>query len=422
MQTMDPMAVLDRAAHRQHAEEKGALAISDAISRLILGLNPAHAFFATLACRFVDQEAPSPIPDWDIETAMTDGKRIRYNPDWYVGLSPDHQVFVIAHEVMHPALQHHARRGDRDHKTWNIAADLTINPALKQAGLKPLPCARMPGEGPHAELPPDLSAEEYYDLLRNKHQGKEEQDGGGEGEGEGEGQGEGNGEGEDGASGGVEDAGDGSPADQRQAEAEWEVAVTQAQEAAKRRGNLSGGLARLVAQTLAPKVDWKEQLREFVSRNARNDYSWRRPRRSLVGQGIYLPGLQSQDLGDVAVAVDTSGSIGQRELEVFAAEIQAILDAFDCSLTVLYHDSRVCHVQTWKSSDGPLKLEPRGGGGTSHVPVFEWIEKMDDLPTCLVCLTDLCSTFPTSAPEYPVLWATTLSGTKGPWGQTLEVI
>jgi predicted metal-dependent peptidase len=42
---------------------------------------------------------------------------------------------VLAHEVMHPALQHHTRRGDRDQKRWNMACDYAINPLLLDAGL-----------------------------------------------------------------------------------------------------------------------------------------------------------------------------------------------------------------------------------------------------------------------------------------------
>jgi predicted metal-dependent peptidase len=75
------------------------------------------------------------------------------------------------------------------------------------------------------------------------------------------------------------------------------------------------------------------------------------------------------------MAVDTSGSVGGETLSRFAAEVQGILEAFDATLTVLYHDARVQHVQTWRTSDGPLVLEPRGGGGTDDAPVFEWVEQ-----------------------------------------------
>ena len=79
-----------------------------------------------------------------------------------------------------------------------------------------------------------------------------------------------------------------------------------------------------------------------------------RPNRRLLQQGLYLPGLHSEELGDVVVAVDTFGSVGERELAVFAREVQGVVDAFDCTVTVLYHDTSVCGKQRWRSTDGPL--------------------------------------------------------------------
>jgi predicted metal-dependent peptidase len=123
----------------------------------------------------------------------------------------------------------------------------------------------------------------------------------------------------------------------------------------------------------------------------------------------------------MVVAVDTSGSISGKILDTFAGELQGMLEAYDVSLTLLYHDSSVCHVQVWKSSDGPLLLEPRGGGGTSHVPVFAWVEQSGMDPAALICLTDMYSQFPERAPTYPVLWASISEGIPAPFGQLVEI-
>ena len=146
-------------------------------------------------------------------------------------------------------------------------------------------------------------------------------------------------------------------------------------------------------------------LREFVARHAKNDYSWSRPNRRFLAQGLYLPGLHSEELGNVVLAVDTSGSIDQKLLNMFAVEVNAVLAAYDCSVTVLYHDTEVQRVQTWNSVDGPLVLDPIGGGGTSHTCVFDWIDQADIDPACVVCLTDLETEFPVSIPSTSVLWA-----------------
>jgi predicted metal-dependent peptidase len=169
-------------------------------------------------------------------------------------------------------------------------------------------------------------------------------------------------------------------------------------------------------------VDWRDVLREFLSQQARNDYSWSPPNRRFIHAGLYLPGLRSEELGDVVLAVDTSGSIGAKELGRFASEAQGILDAYDCTLTILYHDADVQRVDTWQPSDGPLELHPVGGGGTSHVPVFDWIEQQGRMPACVVCLTDLYTEFPDVVPTYPVLWAVVgRTGGQVPFGTRVNV-
>jgi predicted metal-dependent peptidase len=204
-------------------------------------------------------------------------------------------------------------------------------------------------------------------------------------------------------------------------EAEWQVAVAQAEQVAQQRGELPGGLGRLVQQVLNPHVDWREVLREFVSRNARNDYAWSPPNRRLIHAGLYLPGVRSEELGDVVLAVDTSGSIGQKQLDRFAGEAQGILDAYACELTIVYHDSAIQDIGHWTPADGPLVLAPKGGGGTDHRPVFEWIEKQSLTPTCLICLTDMDTIFPDTAPDYPVLWASTGNTTSPSFGLCVRV-
>jgi predicted metal-dependent peptidase len=389
----DPLAALERAAARQAQEEKAARALAAARCRLVLGKDPKSCFLATLALRLV------PRVDWDLETMATEGRHLCYSPAFVTGLSPDELVGVVAHEVLHNALAHHARRQHRDGQRWNVACDLAVNPLLLDSGFA-LPASRLvPGEGGYRDLPRGKSAEEYYGLLPDETPGDPtlNQDG--------ESQGPGQDRQDPGGCGGVRDPGDGSHADAHQSQAEWEVAVAQAHQVARGRGELPGGLARLVEQVLQPRVDWRDVLREFVGCHARNDYSWSPPNRRFVHQGLYLPGLRSEELGEVVLAVDTSGSIGQEDLSCFAAEAEGILEAFDCTLTILYHDAEVQKVQRWRSSDGPLTLEPVGGGGTSHRCVFDWVEREGVQPSCVVCLTDLHTEFPDLAPATPVLWA-----------------
>jgi predicted metal-dependent peptidase len=392
MPSADPFAALEQAARWQVAEEQASKALATARSQLVLGKDAKAVFFATLALRLQPQR------DWSLETMATDGRCLAYHPEFVLGLSREELQGVLAHEVMHNALQHHCRRGPRQPRRWNVACDLAVNPLLLHAGFQ-LPAGRLvPGEGPYHALAPGKSAEEYYDLLPPEGTDTE---GGKAGD-------------DPGGCGGVREPGDGSPAAARQAQAEWQVAVAQAAQIARQRGTLPAGLDRCVADVLQPQVDWRDMLRDFLSRHARNDYSWSPPHRRFVYAGLYLPGLRSEELGDVVLAVDTSGSIGPTELSRFADEAQGILDAYDCTLTVLYHDAAVQRVETWQPGDGPLTLHPVGGGGTSHIPVFDWIERGGMTPACVVCLTDLYTELPVIAPAYPVLWAVSGSNEQPP--------
>jgi predicted metal-dependent peptidase len=382
----NPFSALEEAARRQDAEERGLKAVRAARKRLILGRDARSAFFATLALR-LELEA-----SWGVETMATDGARLVVNPTFAAGLSDAACQGVLAHEVMHCALGHMARRGLWDQKRWNVACDLAVNPPLLEAGFELPACRLLPGEGAYQHLPPGLSAEEYYARLQEAR-GSGQAD---PGEG---------GVPDPGGCGGVRDAGGVGPAREARARAQWQVAVAQAAQAARQRGQLPAGLARVVEATLEPSVPWQEVLRAFVTRSAKSEYRWNRPNRRFVARGLYLPSLAGESLGEVVVAVDTSGSVGPRELARFAAELREIVDAYDVRLTILYHDSAVAHVQEWTPSDGPLVLEPRGGGGTSHVCVFEWIAGQGADPSCVVCLTDLYTDFPSPAPAVPVLWA-----------------
>ncbi|WP_020475827.1 vWA domain-containing protein [Zavarzinella formosa] len=381
---------------RQRLEERAARSISGARARLILGRDAKSAFFATLALRLTPQT------DWTVGTMATDGRQLLYEPKFVTDLTPEELLGVMVHEVMHNALCHHCRRGDRDARRWNIACDLAVNPLLVQSGYVLPKCRLMPGEISYAGLPTGKSAEEYYAALTasskaektNRAEGEETPDPGGCGR--------------------VVEPTNTSPAEVSHQEAEWRVALAQAEQTARLKGDLPAGLGRAVREVLEPTTNWRDVLREFVSSTAKNDYSWSRPNRRHIAQGLYLPGLCSEELGDVVVAIDTSGSVTEKELSIFAAEVTEILSAFHCSATILFHDTAIRHVQQWTSGDGDLRLEPVGGGGTSHECVFDRIESLGLHPACVVCLTDLWTDFPDRSPDMPVLWAVVGDNPAGP--------
>lgn len=402
----DPIQALERMAKRQTSEGTAAKAIAKARVQLVLGKDAKSAFFATLALRL------KTMPDWTMETAATDGRRLLYNPDFINGLSPEERVGLVAHEVMHNAMAHCCRREGREMRDWNVACDLAINDILRDAGVTLPPGALFPGEGRFSGMESGLAAETYYSRIGAKENPPGDMPGDSDGDGRGN---------DPGGSGGVLDAGD--QAEQRAMEAEIQVDVAQAVTASKGRGELPGGLGRMVEEIIDPTVPWQEELREFVSRSltAKDDYSWGAPNRRFIAQGLYLPSLRSESLGEIVVAIDTSGSIGAKELAEFGGELNGILECQPCAVKVVYCDSAVNKVVEWEPSDGPLTLEAIGGGGTSHAPIWEWLKESGAAPECVVCLTDGYTSWGRD-PGLPVLWALTPGSTvEPPFGRTIRM-
>ena len=135
-----------------------------------------------------------------------------------------------------------------------------------------------------------------------------------------------------------------SAADLTRQEEDWAIATAQAETTARAMGVGAGDAARAIREQVAPKVDWRDVLRRYLSAAAKSDYAWTPPNRRYIARGLYLPSLRSENLGPVVVAVDTSGSIDDATLAAFSAETTAILDeAAPEAIHVVYCDAEVRH-------------------------------------------------------------------------------
>jgi len=201
---------------------------------------------------------------------------------------------------------------------------------------------------------------------------------------------------------------------------EWDVAVNQATTVARQAGKVPAGLNRTLEGAAEASVDWREMLRRLWSDTIPADYSWMRPNRRHVWAGLYLPGVIREGVGEIAIAVDCSGSVNARQLTLFEAEVRSILEGQRPErVHVLYFDSEVQKVETYEAGQ-LVHLNPVGGGGTEFGPCFDWLDEHGILPQTLVFLTDLYGSFPPSAPAYPVLWASTGSQ-KAPFGAVIPM-
>lgn len=366
-------------------------ALTRRLSKAKTSLILEHPFIGSIALN-MPFELSNAVP-----TAATNGKRVVFNPSFIKDMPDEELKFLTAHEVMHPMLEHNFRRGERQPRKWNRACDYVINELLVQEGVGKMPSGGLQNTSIYNAG--GGTSDGIYNILEDDQEGDD-------------GYADGNGPFDD-----CEDA-DGSAAEQAQAQAEMKIKVAQAAQAAKMMGKMSANMQRLVDETLQPKVDWRDVLRRFVEKARTDQRTWARPNRRFISQGIYLPSVTGEMMGELLFAVDCSGSIDQPTLNQFAAEIKMVKeDCLPVRIHVVYFDSVVSHYESYAPEDD-LDIKAHGGGGTAFSPVFKYAQDHDISPVACVFLTDLyCSDFG-DAPDYPVLWVS--NGAKNaPFGEVV---
>jgi len=375
-------------------------------------------FFAIMLFRLDKVADPS------AETLWTDGRRLGYNPAYVLGLPRDRLVGVLAHEVVHVAGLHPYRQGTRDNRQWNVACDHVANAVVEDAGFV-LPDGallairdRCPEELYAAPPPPPAGGSRGADSKASPSSGSgappsapaapgtrsttdptpDPSGGGGR---------------SDVSCGEVRPPThpDGTALSQAERTRQIEqirITVQQALTAARRAGSVPAGIERLAAETLEPQIPWREVLARFIDDQARHDYSWMRPNRRHLCDGILLPSLWSPAYGRIVMGCDTSGSVSKKQLRDICSEVIGALEAYEergqpPTLTLAWFDAKV-YPQTVESAE---ELEPQGGGGTRFSVVFEWVSELDEQPRGVVMVTDGHSSDFGTDPGIPVLWVLT---------------
>ena len=304
-------------------------------------------------------------------------------------LKPKEVEFLFGHEVLHCVYDHFGRKGDRDHQLFNIANDYCVNGDLKKHRvgefITTVPClydAKYEG----------MSSEEIYDIL---YENAEKIDIGslvdkmldehldGEGSGSGE-------EDEDGTK-----SGKGRPKlsteERQQIKDEIKEAVLAAASASDGPGNLPAGVKRLIQDMTAPKMNWREFLRMQLESTIKSDFTWMRASRRGWHMDAIMPGMKNDEMIDIAISIDASGSMGADVLKDILSETQGIMDSFPAyKLHVVSFDTQVYNPATYDSEnlDNLVDYEIHGGGGTDFDCVFEYFKENDIQPKRHIMFTD----------------------------------
>lgn len=297
---------------------------------------------------------------WDdrIPTAATNGLEIRYNPDFFMGLTPEERVFLLLHETMHVAFLHMDRLHERDIRRWNIAADHVINLMLIERGFQ------MPEGGLADPQYKGMSTEEVYDLLSEQEVEAMDLD----------------------LLDLEEFPGDSPEATQQEIQEILVRAAIQSQMAGDKPGTIPGDIQIYLNGLLKPKLPWNRILQNYLHSFNKGDYTFRKPNRRYLPD-YYIPSLYSESLDHVAVAVDTSGSVTDDQFHQFVSEIASIFKMMSPDrLTIIQFDYRIKKVDEVKSLHELRKVKFTGRGGTCVTDLMDWSRQHK--PKVLIIFTD----------------------------------
>lgn len=383
---------------------------AERIDQRITNMVLRHPFFSTCILNLAVRPEP-------VGTACTDGTVLLWDPDFIDGIETDAEVSgLLAHEIMHCVLLHPFRmdKAYHDPQLANMAMDYEINGFLDTYNKEFV--KNNPNTEPPFPLPPGglidhrydgMSWEQIYEKL--KQQCKDKPGNGPASDGswgrvEAPGQGQCKPKGKD----GKQTDGKGNPVEQKSM-GDWQGGIVPKAEAvAKMQGNMPGAFAAMLDKLRRPEIPWTEYLSRYFDQHAADDYDLRRPDRRHMPADIYLPTLHSEAMGEIVIAIDTSGSIycDTELFRRFMGEVDDVLGRVRPSRTTLLQcDTRVTDVIEYRPGD---RVDPqfkiKGGGGTDFRPVFDWVDQGNASPRVLVFFTDGYGDYPNVPPGYDVLW------------------
>jgi predicted metal-dependent peptidase len=383
-----------------------------------VGLLIRASFFGNLVTRMKLINA-----DTTIETIATDGRNFYYNSRFVNFLTQGELEFGFAHEILHCIYDHFDRREDRDPKLSNIAADYCVNADLKKHNIgtfiTSVPCLyneKYIGwsfEKVYDDLYESMdkiNVDQLMDQLLDEHL-----------------------EISDDANGTDDSDNDGhgkkptiSRSEMNEIKNELKEAILTAHQTSNDVGDLPDGIQRVIKELTEPKLNWRELLRSHLESTIKSDFSWSRPSRKGWHTDAILPGVIGDDLINIAIAIDTSGSVDTKMLKDFLSEVAGITETFPAfNIHLFTFDTEVYNPTTFDNDSivDITEYQIYGGGGTDFRVIFKYLKEHDIVPDRLVIFTDLDCYSYGDANYAETLWIAFDRGYKAPdapFGQTVR--
>lgn len=355
-----------------------------------------YPFFGSLALTILLKQ------DDSVEKMAINGHTLKYNQEFVSTLTPNQKLYCYIHEICHVILGHSVRRGDRNPETWNIACDYAVNLLISDS----TDLQRPPGllfdrqyEGASAEQIYETLEDKYHDVRDNdpnepgetltplgrqrfdeyeqiRHQSEQ--------------------------TGTVED----SLPEDNVSEEDIRSSASLINRMLTATGSPTPDVIRKLVDTfVTTKIRWQDMLVKFMSESCADRYNWLRPNKRYSNMGgVCLPSLSTNDAMNIAVVIDTSGSVDIPLFNAFMTEFKALIQSINYTkLTIISCSDRIHAVNTFHRGD-ELNYTIQGSGATSFAPAFEHIVNSGENPACVVYFTDLFSDSFGNSPGCPVLW------------------
>jgi len=359
-----------------------------------------ESFFASVAMMKLKQSDQVPI-------AATDGQVVIYNPQFMNSIQDDDLSFILYHEFLHIILMHHFRRGNRDPKLWNVAADIAVNLLIEKTKKWIIPAFAV--AMPNRYRFENKTVEEIYDILKKDQQQPEFM------------------EVKQALNQAIEASqqmplhdnqelsGKSDTSLEAQAKTKQIIEQTIKINEQDSKHSYSAQLSQRIIEEIKHDITsqdypWYIQLFDQFTSLIQDDYSFQRPNPRYVQHGAYLPINYSNSIRKICFTIDTSGSMDSDQLTRAMSHINDIIQAVSVATIDLIQCDTIIHdIQSLNQSEFQdiLSKEFVGRGGTDLTPPFQYYEdNPEESPDVFVYYTDLDAPQPYITPDYPVFWVT----------------